>query len=676
MRSAPLLRTLCFTAHAMVAVCVFVPSSYGGVSAVWANDGGDKVLREERRAAAGPVTNSVWDGRRVSKFGARNEVVSFNLVLESEAGASDVAVRFAELSGPNGARIGSRSASGDEVFNYVDRNIELFYVRYLQVRGLSRLSYDAYYDERHVPSKMRRPFSVDPASNATTSRGDWTARPGADKHFPEIAVPLELQRRFNVQRNSNQSIWVDIYVPKGLPAGAYTGEIVVSAAQMSDIRVPVSLTVLDFDLPDDSIAKTMVALGSYDLSERFVGKRFLETRDSDFPKMVAIRDRFFQAAKRHRITLVGGEFDGESQDVRPPIASAFRKILDGSLYTAANGYAGPGAGRPNDLFVVGLYGSIPWKNAAAPVVHERMNEWETYLEREFPMVERMLYDVDEPDLSKPATVAELNARLDKYKSNAGIGSRLRVFTTASLDVANKVVPRFDIIASWYSVAQTSAFDEAYRRHVVGTREYWQYNGRRPASGSFATEDDGTALRMIPWAQYKKGVARHFFWCANYYFDYQARGKQNDLFNSALTFGVDAQFDPAMGRTGFNYSNGDGVLMYPGTDTVFPADSYGVNGPLVSLRMKHWRRGIQDAEYLRLASQKSPAQVKELLRRMVPKVFWEIGITDPADPSWVRADISWPVDPDEWERARRELANAILGAPQASKPKAPTGLVVR
>jgi hypothetical protein len=132
----------------------------------------------------------------------------------------------------------------------------------------------------------------------------------------------------------------------------------------------------------------------------------------------------------------------------------------------------------------------------------------------------------------------------------------------------------------------------------------------------------------------------------------------------------------MGRTGFNYSNGDGVLMYPGTDTVFPADSYGVNGPLVSLRMKHWRRGIQDAEYLRLASQKSPAQVKELLRRMVPKVFWEIGITDPADPSWVRADISWPVDPDEWERARRELANAILGAPQASKPKAPTGLVVR
>lgn len=61
---------------------------------MWANDGGDKILREERRASGGLVvvpaagiTNTVWDGSRIKLFGARNEVVGFNLVIESELGA-------------------------------------------------------------------------------------------------------------------------------------------------------------------------------------------------------------------------------------------------------------------------------------------------------------------------------------------------------------------------------------------------------------------------------------------------------------------------------------------------------------------------------------------------------------------------------------------------------------
>ncbi|MFM7621769.1 MAG: hypothetical protein ACKO57_02170, partial [Alphaproteobacteria bacterium] len=31
--------------------------------------------------------------------------------------------------------------------------------------------------------------------------------------------------------------------------------------------------------------------------------------------------------------------------------------------------------------------------------------------------------------------------------------------------------------------------------------------------SFATEDDGVALRTLPWIQMKKGIARWFFWNA-------------------------------------------------------------------------------------------------------------------------------------------------------------------
>jgi hypothetical protein len=37
------------------------------------------------------------------------------------------------------------------------------------------------------------------------------------------------------------------------------------------------------------------------------------------------------------------------------------------------------------------------------------------------------------------------------------------------------------------------------------------------------------------------------------------------------------------------------------------------------------------------------------------------VSDPQDPTWVRTDISWSTDPDDWEAARAELADIIEGA---------------
>src|SRR6478672_6334909 len=83
------------------------------ISAIWANDGGDKVLAEERRASGGlkivpanGVRNTIFDGNRISLFGARNERVAFNLILESVAGATDLAIKFDLLEGPDGFSIG------------------------------------------------------------------------------------------------------------------------------------------------------------------------------------------------------------------------------------------------------------------------------------------------------------------------------------------------------------------------------------------------------------------------------------------------------------------------------------------------------------------------------------------------------------------------------------------
>ncbi len=59
-------------------------SANSAIAAVWANDGGDKVTQDELRASNGTsVTNSLWDGSTISLFGAMNEVVNFNMILEA-----------------------------------------------------------------------------------------------------------------------------------------------------------------------------------------------------------------------------------------------------------------------------------------------------------------------------------------------------------------------------------------------------------------------------------------------------------------------------------------------------------------------------------------------------------------------------------------------------------------
>lgn len=220
---------------------------------MWANDGADKVLRDETRTTSGSVTNSVWDGAGVSVFGARNETVSFNLVMEATAGdITGVEVSLDELTGPGGAKITTRAAAGNEVFDYRGRNIELFYVRYLRIEGVSTLPYD-HYDERHVPQRCQRPFELVELGGGVTAGlavdgTGWQDRPCHDREYPDIAVPLELESPFSVAAGTNQSIWTDIYIPTDSPAGPYTGVVSVTTANGRS-EVPVQLTVRDFSLP-------------------------------------------------------------------------------------------------------------------------------------------------------------------------------------------------------------------------------------------------------------------------------------------------------------------------------------------------------------------------------------------------------------------------------------------
>ena len=566
----------------------------------------------------------------------------------------DVTVELSELFGPNGSKISSKKASKDAVFNYVDRPIELFFVRYLQIKGISLNGFEQY-DERHIPERFRRPYN-----SQGIGKGTWLDRPDAGKFYPDIAVPLELASPFTVLVGQNQSIWIDIYVPKIAPSGVFRGQVNVRT-KVGEVRsISVDLRVLDFALPDETRAKSMLVVNPTDINKRYFGKEDIKPVGEELSQSsVLVRQRHFQMAHRHRITLVDPNYEYTADQPSP---YEWSPRLDGSLYSAKEGYEGPGTEVPHDLFVIGLYGGWGWRDEVREEMWRHTNAWEKWFVAHAPKVERFLYLIDES--KEYATIEKWASWI---RTNPGIGKNLPSFATMDATKAVKFTPSLSIAASTISVADSGSWSAAAKVFRTDpNKRLMMYNGHRPASGSFVTEDDGVALRELAWGQWKAGIHRWFYWESTYYNSYQGRTKEEKidtrLFVTAQTFGGVPKQHESLGESGWNYSNGDGVLFYPGTDTNYPQDSYGVNGPFASLRLKHWRRGIQDVEYLALAAQKDRTKTDEIVQQIVPKVLWEYGVADSRDPTWQRTDISWPTNPDLWERARAELASIITGTP--------------
>jgi hypothetical protein len=645
------------------------------ITAVWANDGEDKVTQDELRASLGAaVNNRLWNGRTISISGAQNETVTFNLILEAaKQTTGSVSVNFDRLAGPNGAVIHSQPINGDNgVFNYVDRPIENFYVRYIQVNGISTNLYDAYHDERQVPEKMRRPWTGNGVPVAGTG---WIDRPDHNKFYPDVAVPLEAVPRFDIAAGKNQAVWTDIYIPKNSPPGLYTGQVTVQENGQTVKIIPVQLKIYNFALPDQPSSKTMLYVSPTDIYRRFLTgtstKPSLSANDANIPRANQILDRYYFMAKRHGITVVSDPsgIAGDCSTPGQPCRSGLHR-LQNNFYTAANGYDGWGAGTSQDLYVVGMYGCwngtlyagqcgpglAQWADDSKSAMQSNADAWETWFERNHPQIQRFIYLTDES-----TNYSQTEQWANWISSDPGPGHLLQSFATIWLP--NDVFQNVPSLSIYAHPCGLSAKDltQSVAQHILRApaKLLYGYNGARPACGSWAIEDEGTSLREIPWAQHKQHMDRWFYYYAN---QYANGGFEPDLFVQSPESLSNAS-DPSFGSTNSqrSYNNGEGLLFYPGTDVLYPNDSYGLDGPIASLRLKYWRRGIEDVAYLTMASAINPLAVQLMVNNIIPKVAWEYDVVNPSDPNsnYQIAPISWSNSSTDWEAAREQLANIII-----------------
>jgi hypothetical protein len=618
------------------------------ITAVWANDGEDKVTQDESRVSEGKsVVNSLWDGSTITMFGLRNEVVNFNLILEASAltPAANVSVSMSNLTGPGGSLIRYAPRSTGNLFRWTATEIELFYIRYLQILGLSQQAYGALdtWQEPTFPERAKCPSGTGCA---------WTARPVADKYYPDIAVPLELSPTFNIAAGNNQSIWADIYIPKTAAAGSYSGTLTIREIGLTTHTVPINLMVRNATLPDIPASRTMLVSSYSNLNPRY-GSATTQ----------ALQNQIIMA-HRHKISLIDDNFDQGWNGLQP--ASQWLPFLSGTGFSASNGYAGPGAGIGQDVFSIGTYGVMTQPHGSVETQSTftaQFNGWESWFAANSPSTERFVYLCDEIYCESPQSPGNptLATQLQWWQEISGPGRNLHTLATQPLSSVVGTALSNPTSLWWFS-SQLSSDDQTNANTILAaspSRLLYSYNGARPGAGSMVIEDEGTSLRELPWGQYKKQVHRWFIWQATYYDDYQnGRGAIN-VFETANTFGNPSTHPPTIQKYGqAGGINGGGVMLYPGTDAVFPASSYGINGPIASLRLKHWRRGIQDVDYLTLAKAINPAAVTNLVNSMVPKALWENQCPDVSDCTYYQGPVSWSNNPDVWESARLQLADII------------------
>jgi len=531
-----------------------------GVQGIWAVGDGERIEKFDRSSSL-KASNAVWDGEKVSIFGARNEIIAFQVIVESDGeGIDSLTVALPALVHREGKSSMVYAAPELDPTRFDGRPIQLFSVNYVYVSSPTKASWIYRTDLPGAPANPTgwKPVQLVP-ENAMVGKGG----------FPLSVEPVQ-----------NQAIWIEIYTGRDRPAGVYDGTIQL-VADSQEFTIPLELELFNFNLSERN---SMHAMVYYEPSQPslYQGRNL----DSEYHRF-AHRNRIelvhaytVQSATEHLERFLGGDFRPE------------------------DGYEGPGEGVGNTIIPNTFYGpgsdyderESAWKTS---------DEWITFLDDNIASYLTFVYMPDEPSFDQFARIRRI---ADNIHSNPGPGQRLPVFVTKEWHPALDGWIDYWCTGPWgYDIGRAEA--ERAQGH-----EYWIYNGGRPFAGAIVIDAPATDARAIIWSCFKHGIELYFYWHAVHWrHNHQQKPnaeKNQDVWGNPITF-----------DTGSSYANGDGVLIYPGQEVLHPEQNRGIPGPISCMRLANFRRGLQDHQYLALARSMGLDQlVEESLDEVVPKVF--------------------------------------------------------
>lgn len=556
--------------------------------------------------------NEVWSAgeRQVTLCAAANEVVACKLILGRAARKrplSNVRILLDDLVSPSGEIIPA------------DPNIHTFRVWYVQTEDQSGPLVGP--NQELIEDRKIRPSG-------------WHGEiclPLSEPYPTSLTIPAEDNA---VPDQKHQAIWVDLFIPDGTAAGEYTSRIRISADQLAHpVELSLKLTVLPIALPDE--IHWTVELNRYNSPLRWMDM----DPDEDPERGRRILHDFYRLAQEHRLTLValpythsgnvqdGREYlpetDGEGTDRRISDWRGFDRwigpLLDGSAFSAEQGYVGPRRERPITHMFLPFHEAWPmpidrhtYDDWAAVNTREEFAVWartsrrpheafaEAYKEGYREVVRQYFQHLDEKSytetqhffffnnkyyykvgffggmgtrgasfwlLDEPVDYDDydMNRFLFDLSKQGAAGSRAR--SRFRVDISQPDMNRglWDDLVDVWMLGGRSRFATAgaLRRIMMPGEEYWSYGGGSAVSAPLM---NNLTHALYLWCL---GDTGHMPWWNCF------GGRGNEAWRIGNTLAL--------------YYRGQD---YPGTAEVY-------SGPLPSVRMKAVRRAQQDIEYLHL-----------------------------------------------------------------------------
>ena len=371
--------------------------------------------------------------------------------------------------------------------------------------------------------------------------------------------PLMPPGAFTVKRLSRTSVWVEVQTAKDTPPGVYQGTITVTPKGLAASVVPLTVTVWDFALSDETHLRTLTWLGT-GVIRAFHG---LKWSPEDNRKYGRIIRRYQDILLAHRLGP-GGQVAAHVRKDRKTGTYDFSGV-DATLERLI--------GRGMNAFIMGTApnlkraGKKEYSPAFLAQFSEMLKAYGGHLREKGWIDKAYVYTYDEAPKSAWPEVKKIS------KAIKAAAPELRILQCLNqpegVRAREGFVDVFDVYVTQYH--KTGVADLQKR----GT-EVWLAVCCYPMDHpNLFIEYPLLDARIIPLFCWKYGAQGFEYWSPNAWGPNWRKKKPNQWPN--------ARWNPNT----FGRYNGDGYLLYPGPGGV----------PYPSIRLKALRDGFEDYEYL-------------------------------------------------------------------------------
>jgi hypothetical protein len=571
-----------------------------------------------------PESPHFWDAKskRLKLHAGRNETAAAQLMLSAKADVKGVNVEIGDLKGPGVIPANPNIQPSLELYQFVAHG-----------------DWSWGPPSQVLPSKKWYPEVLAPFKD-----------PYGPEHKP-VGAPFSIE----VANGPNQGVWIDVYVPKDTPAGMYEAQIKLTVNGDVKATAALELKVNNFTLPDETHVDGYGEF--YGNCYDFHGVSFKQDPD----KWWSVAKRYQQMAHQHRFVIFDRYGRGPGLNQWEAYDKTYGQVLDGTLFTADQGYTGPGVNTGVNFwgapFAQSYDGSVPDFDEGKLKSYSDGAKafWDHVVEKKWDKKRFLAYIIDEAgsDARARTNTKKLQDALDAGAGKGHVNLLWTSHTDPSTLAADSATDMRGVIRWWSPNGGACNPGFLVPREKEG-ETVWFYHSGHPCVGVHGVNASGIELRTWGAICWRYKVNGSFWWAM-------------DMGDTKAPLAKPV-YKPDDTRWG------NGVLFYPGarlTDVGLPA----IDGPLSCMRMKAYRRGLQDYEYGWLLKQQNKESIADqLVKKVIPVALTEAlgnpGLTAKAGEESQKTEQSgqatgasaggkggpsWSTDVNAWYQMRKDLA---------------------